>query len=90
MLVGGEALPADLAHNLATRCGSVWNMYGPTETTIWSSVYQVEGKDETLVPIGRPIANTTFYILDGNRQPVAEGAVGRALHRRRRTGARLF
>ena len=51
-------------------------MYGPTETTIWSSVYKVEGKDEKLVPIGRPIANTTFYILDGNRQPVVEGAAG--------------
>ena len=76
VLVGGEALPVDLAHNLATRCGSVWNMYGPTETTIWSSVYRVEGTDETLVPIGRPIANTTFYILDGSRQPVVEGAVG--------------
>ncbi len=76
VLVGGEALPADLAHNLATRCGSVWNMYGPTETTIWSSVYEVEGNDEKLVPIGRPIANTTFYILDANRQPVAEGASG--------------
>ena len=76
VLVGGEALPLDLAHNLATRCGSVWNMYGPTETTIWSSVYRVEGTDETLVPIGRPIANTTFYILDGTRQPVVEGAVG--------------
>ena len=62
--------------NWRLRCGSVWNMYGPTETTIWSSVYKVEGKDETLVPIGRPIANTTFYILDGNRQPVAEGATG--------------
>src|SRR5208283_2788060 len=58
------------------RCGSVWNMYGPTETTIWSSVYRVEGKDDRLVPIGKPIANTTFYILDGNRQAVAEGAQG--------------
>ena len=90
VLVGGEALPADLAHTLATRCASVWNMYGPTETTIWSSVYKVEGKDEKLVPIGRPIANTTFYILDGNRQPVVEGAAGRAVYRRRRFGPRLF
>ena len=64
VLVGGEALSADLARQLAQRCGSVWNMYGPTETTIWSSVYKVEGEDDKLVPIGRPIANTTFYILD--------------------------
>src|SRR5271165_6058488 len=76
VLVGGEALSADLARQLALRCGSVWNMYGPTETTIWSSVYRVEGKDDRLVPIGKPIANTTFYILDGNRRPVAEGAQG--------------
>src|SRR5450755_1972849 len=76
VLVGGEALSADLARQLAMRCGPVWNMYGQTETTIWSSVYQVEGKDEKLVPIGKPIANTTFYILDANRRAVAEGAEG--------------
>ena len=76
VLVGGETLSADLAGQLAMRCGSVWNMYGPTETTIWSSVYKVEGKDEKLVPIGKPIANTTFYILDADRQPVPEGAEG--------------
>jgi amino acid adenylation domain-containing protein len=76
VLVGGEALSADLGRQLAQRCGSVWNMYGPTETTIWSSVYKVEGKDDKLVPIGRPIANTTFYILDSDRNPVDEGAEG--------------
>jgi amino acid adenylation domain-containing protein len=76
VLVGGEALSADLARQLATRSGSVWNMYGPTETTIWSSVYRVEGNDEKLVPIGKPIANTTFYILDNDRQRVAEGSEG--------------
>lgn len=76
VLVGGEALSADLAQQLARQCRSVWNMYGPTETTIWSSIYKVEGKDETLVPIGKPIANTTFYILDSNRQAVAVGAEG--------------
>lgn len=76
VLVGGEALSADLARQLALRCGSVWNMYGPTETTIWSSVYKVEGRDDKLVPIGKPIANTTFYILDKNREPVPEGAEG--------------
>ena len=76
VLVGGEALSADLARQLAQRCGSVWNMYGPTETTIWSSVYQVKGEDESLVPIGKPIANTTFYVLDAKRQPVVQGAQG--------------
>jgi len=73
VLVGGEGLPVDLARQLAMRCGSVWNMYGPTETTIWSSVYKVEGRDQKLVPIGTPIANTTFHILDANRHPVEEG-----------------
>ena len=47
VLVGGEALSADLARQLAERCGSVWNMYGPTETTIWSSVYRVEATTKT-------------------------------------------
>ena len=76
ILVGGEALPAELAQELVTRCGPVWNMYGPTETTIWSSVYRVQGDEGRILPIGRPIANTTFYILDGERQPVAVGAEG--------------
>ena len=75
-LVGGEALPVDLARNLAMRCGSVWNLYGPTETAIWSSLQKVDGSDEKMVPIGKPIANTTFYILDQHGQPVVEGAVG--------------
>src|SRR4051812_32461077 len=76
VLVGGEALSPDLARELASRCGAVWNMYGPTETTIWSSVYRVEGRDEKLVPIGKPIANTTLYILDTNREPVLPGTDG--------------
>jgi thioesterase domain-containing protein len=75
VLVGGESLPAELARQLVACCGPVWNMYGPTETTIWSSVYRVRG-DERLVPIGRPIANTTFYILDADRQPVPVGRDG--------------
>ena len=76
ILCGGEALPPELANELLPCCGELWNMYGPTETTIWSSVYKVEGQDETLVPIGRPIANTTIYILDPNRQPVVAGVSG--------------
>jgi len=76
VLVGGEALPAELAQQLLAQCGSVWNMYGPTETTIWSSVYRVRGDEERILPIGRPIANTTLYILDGNRNPVSIGKEG--------------
>jgi amino acid adenylation domain-containing protein len=76
VLVGGEALPAELAHELVERCGAVWNMYGPTETTIWSSAYRVQASEGSILPIGRPIANTTFYILDEARQPVAVGSEG--------------
>ena len=75
-LVGGEPLSRDLARQLAKRCGPVWNMYGPTETTIWSSVYQVEGLDEKLVPIGKPIANTALYVLDAAQRQVPEEAEG--------------
>ena len=63
ILCGGEALPRDLAEELLARAGSVWNMYGPTETTIWSTVHKVES-GESPVSIGRPIANTQVYILD--------------------------
>ena len=60
-LVGGEALPPDLAAALVDRVGVLWNMYGPTETTIWSTIARVDsGKDIT---IGRPIANTRCYVL---------------------------
>lgn len=76
LLVGGEALPAALAASLAAAVrGSISNMYGPTETTIWSAVHPVSG-DEDPVPIGRPIANTRLYILDADRQPVPVGAAG--------------
>ncbi|WP_419183617.1 non-ribosomal peptide synthase/polyketide synthase [Scytonema hofmannii] len=75
ILCGGEALPWELAHQLCTRSASLWNLYGPTETTIWSSVYQVESK-ENLISIGRAIANTQFYVLDQNLQPVPVGIPG--------------
>jgi amino acid adenylation domain-containing protein len=69
VLCGGEALPRDLARALCARAGSVWNLYGPTETTIWSAVSQVGPGS---VSIGRPIANTTIHLLDlgGNAVPV--------------------
>jgi hypothetical protein len=55
--------------------GAVINMYGPTETTIWSSTHHVS-RDESAVPIGRPIANTSFYVLDARRHPVPIGVPG--------------
>src|SRR5204862_1141403 len=51
------------------------NMYGPTETTVWSSTYRVEAAAAT-APIGRPIANTTFHVLDRCLQPVPIGVAG--------------
>jgi amino acid adenylation domain-containing protein len=76
VLVGGEALPPVLARELASGCGPVWNMYGPTETTIWSSAYRLEERHHGLIPIGKPIANTQAYILDGNHRPVPIGVPG--------------
>ncbi len=77
-LCGGEALPGELAGRLRTRVGRLWNVYGPTETTIWSSAREVDATDagQGVVPIGRPIANTQIYVLDAYRQPVPLGVTG--------------
>ena len=75
ILCGGEALPRHLANQLLLRGASVWNLYGPTETTIWSTLYQVDRKDES-VSIGRPIANTQIFILDRYLMPVPVGVFG--------------
>jgi amino acid adenylation domain-containing protein len=72
VLCGGEALPRDLADTLLEASGDVWNVYGPTETTIWSSATRLEKQDGP-VPIGPPIANTQFYVLDERLQPVPVG-----------------
>jgi len=69
---GGEALDLELAKKLVDRSASVWNLYGPTETTIWSLIYRFEQSVER-IPIGRPIANTQVYILDGHGEPVPIG-----------------
>jgi amino acid adenylation domain-containing protein len=73
-LCGGEALAPALAAELAPRVGELWNMYGPTETTIWSTVKKIARGGR--VSIGRPIDNTSVYVLDpeGGRVPV--GATG--------------
>ncbi|MEG4277142.1 amino acid adenylation domain-containing protein [Microcoleus sp. MON1_C1] len=75
ILCGGEALPRQLANQLLLRGAAVWNLYGPTETTIWSTLYQVDCKDES-VSIGRPIANTQIFILDRYLMPVPVGVFG--------------
>ncbi len=73
-LCGGEAWNQELAQALLGRCHSLWNMYGPTETTIWSAVAKVEPDEPVLV--GTPIANTQFYVLDSHLEPVAVGVPG--------------
>ncbi|HZR97743.1 MAG TPA: amino acid adenylation domain-containing protein [Chloroflexota bacterium] len=75
ILCGGEALPRELAAQLLDRCGALWNMYGPTETTIWSTIAKIESADD-VIPIGRPIANTQTYVLDARLQPVPIGVPG--------------
>ncbi|MGZ7023382.1 MAG: amino acid adenylation domain-containing protein, partial [Ilumatobacteraceae bacterium] len=66
VLCGGEAMPVQLGDALLHCCAEVWNMFGPTETTIWSTLQQLDVTDVTRVnvPIGRPIANTTCRVLD--------------------------
>ncbi|CAA9346511.1 MAG: Polyketide synthase modules and related proteins, partial [uncultured Gemmatimonadetes bacterium] len=77
-LCGGEAMPAPLAAALRERVGALWNVYGPTETTIWSSAQRVDDgvAAGAHVPIGGPIANTRLYLLDGTGEPVPAGVVG--------------
>lgn len=75
ILIGGEAVSQKLAHQLLERSASVWNVYGPTETTIWSTTSKLEPK-LSAVTIGRPIGNTDIFILDKLLQPVPIGVAG--------------
>jgi len=75
ILCGGEAMPRELASQLLERCAELWNMYGPTETTIWSTLHKVENK-AGLISIGGPIANTQVYLLDRHLQIVPIGVHG--------------
>jgi amino acid adenylation domain-containing protein len=72
ILCGGEALDYTLAQQLQERGQEIWNLYGPTETTIWSAASQVKNS----VAIANPIANTQFYILDSYNQLVPIGVAG--------------
>ena len=74
-LCGGEALPLNLAKKLIPKVNELWNMYGPTETTIWSSVKQIRSEDN-IITIGKPIANTQFYILNDQQQLMEPGKTG--------------
>jgi len=77
-LCTGEALPEDLAASMLARAGRVWNFYGPTETTIWSTFHRL-APDSPKVPIGRPVANTTVLVLGTGGSPVPAGVTGELL-----------
>lgn len=74
ILSGGEALPRDLARFLLQRGASLWNVFGPTETTIWSSTGRIQA--DAPVTVGQPIANTGVYVLDGALRHKPQGLVG--------------
>lgn len=74
-LSGGEALSKELAEQLLNLTASLWNMYGPTETTIWSAIKQVL-PTEKLITIGKAIHNTQLYIMDDEGQPLPVGQPG--------------
>ena len=74
-LCGGEPLPRSLADALLERVGELWNLYGPTETTIWSTLERIE-PGASSISIGRPIANTQVHVLDGAGQLAPIGVPG--------------
>jgi amino acid adenylation domain-containing protein len=76
LLLGGESLPASLVTQIRNVfSGDLYNMYGPTETTIWSTAYRIT-EFGSMVPIGTPIVNNYVYILDENLRPLPAGEVG--------------
>jgi amino acid adenylation domain-containing protein len=75
MWCGGEALSRELAERLLATGGTLWNLYGPTETTIWSALQGVE-RGSGPVAIGRPVGNTQIYILDQGLQAQPVGVPG--------------
>lgn len=78
MWCGGEAMPVDLASALTVGGAELWNLYGPTETTIWSAVGRVSSPDAAKW-LGPPIANTTLLVVDDQLQPVPDGVPGELL-----------
>ena len=75
ILCGGEQLPGDLAKEILQQADELWNMYGPTETTIWSTCNRLYPND-TSISAGKAISNTTLYILDDTMQPLPWGIPG--------------
>ncbi|MBP7551697.1 MAG: amino acid adenylation domain-containing protein, partial [Gemmatimonadaceae bacterium] len=77
-LCGGEALPAELAARLHRGVARLWNVFGPTETTIWSTIQEITAV-EAVVPIGRPIARTQVEVVDARDRRVPVGVPGELL-----------
>ena len=75
VLCGGEALTASLARQLLATGAEAWNLYGPTETTIWSTLERLSPSSEQ-ISIGRPIGNTQIHLLDAHGHPVPPGVAG--------------
>ena len=75
---GGEALQISLAENLLNRELDLWNLYGPTETTIWSTIQNIKELDD-IPSIGNAIANTQIYITNTNLEPQSIGVPGELL-----------
>ena len=75
LLCGGEKLSRALADRLLEGGGELWNMYGPTETTIWSSTVRIL-PDASPITVGLPIANTSFYVVDEAGQIAPVGVAG--------------
>ena len=72
---GGEAFPVSLARDLIDRCAAVWNLYGPSETTVWSTLQQLTDPTAPIL-IGEPLQNTQLYVVDEHAQQVPFGVVG--------------
>ena len=77
-LVGGEQVPLELVKALIPRCSEVWNMYGPTETTIWSTLHRFQSTD-SFISIGKPIDNTQVYVVNAAMEPQLIGIAGELL-----------
>ncbi|WP_338844849.1 amino acid adenylation domain-containing protein [Massilia sp. W12] len=79
-LSGGEALSLDLARTLLEKCGRLWNMYGPTEATIWCAMQELDAAmlapQDAQIPIGKPVANARMYVLDAKQNLLPQGAPG--------------
>lgn len=76
LFIGGERVPMPLVNEVRKSCDAdIYNMYGPTESTVWSSIHKI-GKSDKVISIGEPICNTQYYVLDQFLEPVQEGVVG--------------